>query len=192
MQSDTDDLNAVRINIPLSRINSVEKTELPAFAGLVSFTFDPTSAQNGVPTEHATTDEASIIDAPPVKQVLQLGVLREDALWENIMTYANKAKDEASKSDVDWQGSRVFIDLDPRTGEGVDTSGTNLSDQVKTVSFALGLDTTKEMWSMFQFVSNHALVVISRSSSQESPCPPQLRELLRSFCGERRVRRVLV
>lgn len=165
---------------------------MPAFAGLVSFTFDPTSAQNGVPTEHATTDEASIIDAPPVKQVLQLGVLREDALWENIMTYANKAKDEASKSDVDWQGSRVFIDLDPRTGEGVDTSGTNLSDQVKTVSFALGLDTTKEMWSMFHFVSNYALIVISRSSSQESPCPPQLRELLRSFCGELRVRRVLV
>ena len=181
MQSDTDDLNAIRINIPMSRINSVEKTELPAFAGLVSFTFDPTSAQNGVPS---TTDEASIIDTPPVKQVLQLGVLREDTLWENIMTYANKAKAEASKSDVDWQGSRVFIDLDPRTGDGVDTSGTNISDQVKAVSFALGLDTTKEMWSMYHFVSNYALAVISCSSSQESPCPPLLRELLRAFCGE--------
>ncbi|KAN0139921.1 UDP-Glycosyltransferase/glycogen phosphorylase [Lactarius tabidus] len=147
-QSDTDDLNAVRINIPLSRINSVEKTELPPFVGLISFTFDPTSAQNGVPTEQSasTAEEASVIDTPPVKQVLQLGVLREDPLWENIMTYANKAKAEASKSDVDWQGSRVFIDLDPRTGNGIETSDTNLSDQVKSVAFALGLDTTKEMW----------------------------------------------
>jgi sterol 3beta-glucosyltransferase len=164
-QSDTDDLNAVRINIPLSRINSVEKTELPPFVGLISFTFDPTSAQNGVPTEQSasTAEEASVIDTPPVKQVLQLGVLREDPLWENIMTYANKAKAEASKSDVDWQGSRVFIDLDPRTGNGIETSDTNLSDQVKSVAFALGLDTTKEMWSMFHLISNYALKSLSNA-----------------------------
>jgi sterol 3beta-glucosyltransferase len=148
MQIDADDLNAVRINIPLSRVESAEKTQLPAFAGLVSFTFDPTGsngAPNGVPTEQtASTTEVSILDTPPVKQVLQLGVLREDTLWENIMAYANKAKAAASKSNVDWPGSRVFIDLDPRTGP--ETSDNNLSDIVKSVSFALGLDTTKEMW----------------------------------------------
>ncbi|KAI9465440.1 glycosyltransferase family 1 protein [Lactarius psammicola] len=151
MQSDADDLNAVRINIPLSRVESVEKTQLPAFAGLFSFTFDPTSSNgspNGVPTEQSasTIEEVSIVDTQPVKQVLQLGVLREDTLWKNIMAYVDKAKAAASKSNVDWPGSRVFIDLDPRTGNGSETSDSNLSDLVKSVSFTLGLDTTKEMW----------------------------------------------
>jgi hypothetical protein len=153
MQIDADDLNAVRINIPLSRVESAEKTQLPAFAGLISFTFDPTrsnGAPNGVPVEQtaSTTEELSILDTPPVKQVLQLGVLREDTLWENLMAYANKAKAAASKSNVDWPGSSVFIDLDPRTSNSPETSDNNLSDLVKSVSFALGLDTTKEMWSM--------------------------------------------
>lgn len=148
MQNDADDLNAVRINIPLSRIESVEKTQLPAFAGLVSFTFDLNDAPNGVPTEQSTStaEGVSILDTPPVKQVLQLGVLREDTLWENMMAYVNKAKAAASKSDVDWLGSRVFVDLDPRTSNGPETSDSNLSDLVKSVSFTLGLDTTKEMW----------------------------------------------
>ncbi|KAF8270838.1 hypothetical protein EI94DRAFT_1569918 [Lactarius quietus] len=148
MQDDADDMNSVRINIPLGRIISVEKTEMPAFAGLISFTFDPTCAQNGVPTEQSTStaEDASILETSPAKQVLQLGVLREDPQWENIMVYANKAKTEASKSDVDWPGSRVFIDLDPRTSNSHETSDSNLSDQVKSVSFTLGLDTTKEMW----------------------------------------------
>lgn len=155
MQNDADDVNAVRINIPLSRISSVEKTELPSFAGLIAFTFDPTCAQNGVSTEQSASaaEEASVLDTPPVKQVLQLGILREDTVWENIMVHANKAKAEASKSDIDWPGSRVFIDLDPRTS-GHETSDSNLSDQVKSVSFTLGLDTTKEMWSMSHLISN--------------------------------------
>ncbi len=89
MQNDADDLNAVRINIPLSRVESVEKTQLPAFAGLFSFTFDPTSS-NGAPNgvlSASTSEEVSILDTPPVKQVLQLGILREDTLWKNIMAY---------------------------------------------------------------------------------------------------------
>jgi sterol 3beta-glucosyltransferase len=155
MQTDADDLNAVRINIPLGRIISVEKTELPSFAGLIAFTFDPTCAPNGVTIEQSasTAEEASVLDTPPTKQVLQLGILREDPHWENILAYASKAKAEASKSDVDWPGSRVFIDLDPRTSNADETSDSNLSDQVKSVAFTLGLDTTKEMWSMSRLIS---------------------------------------
>lgn len=149
--NDADDLNAVRINIPLSRLESVERTQLPAFAGLFSFTFDPTSsngALDGVPTEKSASasEEISILDTPSVKQVLQLGILREDPLWKDIMAYADKEKLAASKSNVDWPGYRVFIDLDPRTSNAPETSDSNLSDLVKSVSFTLGLDTTKEMW----------------------------------------------
>ncbi|KAH9042076.1 UDP-Glycosyltransferase/glycogen phosphorylase [Lactarius pseudohatsudake] len=148
---DADDLNAVRINVPLSRLESVERTQLPAFAGLFSFTFDPTSsngAPDGVPTEKSASasEEISILDTPSVKQVLQLGILREDPLWKDIMAYADKEKLAASKSNVDWPGYRVFIDLDPRTSNAPETSDSNLSDLVKSVSFTLGLDTTKEMW----------------------------------------------
>ncbi|KAH9002635.1 UDP-Glycosyltransferase/glycogen phosphorylase [Lactarius hatsudake] len=149
--NDADDLNAVRINIPLSRLESVERTQLPAFAGLFSFTFDPTSsndALDGVPTEKSApaSEEVSILDTPSVKQVLQLGILREDPLWKNIMAYADKEKLAVSKSNVDWLGSRVFIDLDPRTSNAPETSDSDLSDLVKSVSFTLGLDTKKEMW----------------------------------------------
>ena len=165
MQNEADDLNAVRINIPMSRISSVEKTELSSFAGLMAFTFDPTCAQNGASTEQSASaaEEASVLDTPPVKQVLKLGVLREDTLWENIMVYANKAKAEASKSDVDWPGSRVFIDLDPRTSNDQETSDSNLSDQVKSVSFTLGLDTTKEMWSMSHLILNPVFKSLSHA-----------------------------
>ncbi|KAH9179294.1 glycosyltransferase family 1 protein [Lactarius sanguifluus] len=136
--NDADDLNARGLSYP-------------AFAGLFSFTFDPTSsndAPDGVPTEKSASvsEEISILDTPAVKQVLQLGILREDPLWKNIMAYADKEKVAASKSNVDWPGYRVFIDLDPRTSNAPETSDSNLSDLVKSVSFTLGLDTTKEMW----------------------------------------------
>ena len=172
-QVDADDLNAVRINIPLSLVESAEKTQLPAFAGLISFTFDPArsnGAPSGVPTEQnvSTTEGVTIFDTPPVKQVLQLGVLREDALWENIMTYANKAKAAASKSNVDWPGSRVFIDLDPRTSNGPETSDNNLSDLVKSVSFTLGLDTTKELWSMSHLMSSSRCLTLFQSKKPMS------------------------
>jgi len=161
-QSDADDLNAVRINIPLSRVESAEKTQLPAFAGLVSLTFDPTSSNGArVSTEQSAlpAEEASISDTLPAKQVLQLGVLREDPLWGKIMDHANRAKADASKSNTDWPGSRVFVDLDPRTSNGSEASDSNLSDLVKSVSFSLGLDTTKEMWSMSQLISSLSFVV---------------------------------
>ena len=193
-QIDADDLNAVRINIPLSRVESAKKTQLPAFAGLVSFTFDPNGAPDDVPTEQTastSTTEVSILDTKPVKQVLQLGVLREDTLWENIMACANKAKAAASKSSVAWPGSRVFIDLDPRTSNAPEMSDNNLSDLEKSVSFTLGLDTTKEMWSMSHLIS-WSEVAFSRYFSQKSLCSPLPRELLWPLCGERRVCRVLV
>ncbi|KAI0004465.1 hypothetical protein BJV74DRAFT_807446 [Russula compacta] len=156
MQDDTDDLNAVRINIPLSRVETLEKTDMLSFAGLITVTFDPNSS-NGVSSGPSTEKERrtsiiegkedlSLLGTTPDKQVLQLAVLRKDFDWDNIMTYVNNAKTSASKDNVDWPGSRVYIDVDPRAGESAAKSDHNLSDLVKSVSFTLGLDTTKEIW----------------------------------------------
>lgn len=157
MQDDTDDLNAVRINIPLSRVETLEKTNMLSFAGLITVTFDPKSS-NGVSSgpsaekERRTSimegkEDLSLLGTTPDKQVLQIAVLRKDFDWENIMTSVSNAKTSASKDNVDWPGSRVHIDVDPRAGESAEKSDHNLSDLVKSVSFALGLDTTKEIWS---------------------------------------------
>jgi hypothetical protein len=164
MQDDADGHNAFRINIPLSRVDTMEKTEMLSFAGLITLTFDPKSsngasngtsngtsngASNGAPTEQPTssTEDLSLLDTPSDKQKLQFGVLREDPTWDNAMVYVNNAKTSASKGNADWPGSRVYVDMDPRTSESSEKSENNLSDLVKSVSFALGLDTTKEIWS---------------------------------------------
>jgi sterol 3beta-glucosyltransferase len=154
MQDDTDDLNAVRINIPLSRVNTVERTNIVSFAGLITVTFDPkssNSASHDSSTEQPTSstedkEVSSLIDTAPEKQVLQFGILRKDPEWDNVMSYVDKAKTSASSGHVDWPGSRVYIDADPQTSETAESSDTNLSVLVKSVSFSLGLDTTKEIW----------------------------------------------
>jgi sterol 3beta-glucosyltransferase len=149
IQDDTDDLNAVRVNIPLSRVITVERTHIVSFAGLVTVTFDPKS--NGEQPASSTEDKdvLSLIDTAPEKQVLQFGILREDPEWGNIMSRVDQAKTSASSDQVDWPGSRVYIDVDPRSTETSETSDNSLSALVKSVSFALGLDTTKEIWSTF-------------------------------------------
>lgn len=152
-QDDTEDLNAVRVNIPLSRVITVERTDIVSFAGLITVTFDPKSSSNSASNdpEQAAEDKEvlSMIDTAPEKQVLQFGILRKDSEWDNVLSYVDKAKTSASSDNVDWAGSRVYIDVDPRTAETSESSDNTLSDLVKSVSFALGLDTTKEIWSMF-------------------------------------------
>jgi len=152
----TEDLNAVRINIPLSRVNSVERSNIVSFAGLISVTFDPKSsngASHDPPTEQpaSNTDDKeamTLLESAPEKQVLQFGILRESPEWANVMSYVDKARTSASSDHVDWPGSRVYIDVDPRINESSETSDNNQSDLVKSVSFSLGLDASKEIWSM--------------------------------------------
>lgn len=151
----TEDLNAVRINIPLSRVNSVEKLNIVSFAGLVAVTFDPKST-NGASHDPSTEQSASngddkevttLLETAPEKQVLQFGIMCENPEWPNIMSYVDKARTSESKDQVDWPGSRVYIGVDPQINESSDTSNDNVSDLVKSVSFSLGLDTSKEIWS---------------------------------------------
>ena len=161
VQDDSDDLHAIRINVPLSHVSTVEKTDMLSFAGLITVTVDPNSshgALNDPATEHPISstegkEDITLLDNTSVKQVLQLGVLRKGFDWKDVMTHVNNAKAEASKDNFGWPGSRVFIDVDPRTWESSEKSDNHLSDIVKSVSFALGLDTTKEAWCTSFFLS---------------------------------------
>ena len=147
---DKEDLNAIRINIPLSRVNSVEKLNIVSFAGLISVTFDPKSSNGASQQPTSNTDDKEVItllETAPEKQVLQFGILRENPEWASVMSYADKARTSASSDNVDWPGSRVYIDVDPRIYDSSETSNNNLSNLVKSVSFNLGLDASKEIWS---------------------------------------------
>jgi sterol 3beta-glucosyltransferase len=160
MQNDADDLDAIRINIPLSRVETVEKVEMVSFAGLISVTFDPKSssiATDGGSTERLPSitenkEDGILVETAQDKQVLQVGVLRKDFEWEDVMSYVNKAKASASNSSVDWPGSRVYIDVDPQACNSSEQSDSKLSHLVKSVSYSLGLDATKEIWSASGFL----------------------------------------
>jgi hypothetical protein len=156
LTDETEDLNAIRINIPLSRVNSVEKLNIVSFAGLISVTFDPKSSNGGShdpSTEQliSNTDDkevTTLLETAPEKQVLQFGIMRENPEWANVMSYVDKARTLATPDHVDWPGSRVYIGVDPQiSNESSETSNNNLSDLVKSVSFSLGLDSSKDLWS---------------------------------------------
>ncbi len=202
MQDGTEDLNAVRFNVPLSRVNSVEKLNIVSFAGLITVTFDPRSsngASHDPSTEHTASNSddkeppvITLLETAPEKQVLQFGILRENPEWDNVMSYVGKAKTSASSGHVDWPGSRVYIDVDPQINESSEASDNNVNDLVKSVSFALGLDTTKEIWSMSHPFFPPRPRPIFASFSSQSPSPSPRCELFRTHCGERRMCRILV
>ena len=155
LTDETEDLNAVRINIPLSRVNAVEKLNIVSFAGLISVTFDPKSSNGAshdpsteLPMSNADDKEVtSLFETAPEKQVLQFGIMRENPEWANVMSYVDKARSLATSDHVEWPGSRVYIGVDPQINEISETSNNSLSDLVKSVSFSLGLDASKEIWS---------------------------------------------
>lgn len=160
LMDDKEDLNAIRINIPLSRVNSVEKLNIVSFAGLVTVVFDPKSSNGASQQPTSNTDDQEVmtlLETAPEKQVLQFGILREnpELEWANVLSYVEKARTSASSDHVDWPGSRVYIDVDPRINESSETSNNDLSQLVKSVSFSLGLDASKEIWSTSRpFVSS--------------------------------------
>lgn len=187
LEDDTDDLNAVRVNIPLSRVISTERTNLASFAGLITVAFDPstshdTSTEQAVPSAE-DKEGLAVIDTAPERQVLQFGILREDIEWVEVKSHIDKAKASASSSNVDWPGSRVYIDVDPRTVD-TETSDNNLSDRVKSVSYALGLDTTKDIWGTYCLFFFSLCCCFMFSFSCQSPPPSSRRVLFRSRRGK--------
>ncbi|KAI9465441.1 hypothetical protein BJY52DRAFT_581956 [Lactarius psammicola] len=158
-QDSSEDVNGIRINIPLHRIASATKSRCLSFACMVSITIgaDPLASNELVPTPTAESDSSSEgnsiersettfsgdSDADPY--TVQVSMIRKHPLWDHFMAHVEAAKAKAAADTTEWPGARVFVDFDPRADSGQgepDNSG--LSSLQISVCRALGLDTTSE------------------------------------------------
>jgi sterol 3beta-glucosyltransferase len=156
----TEDVNGIRINIPLSRIATISKTQSIGFAWMVSITIgaDHLASNGAAVTPPAENDSQSVSDgtlsevlsqdSETEPYVVQFAAVRKDPVWEDVMSYVEKAKAAMTTDPTEWAGSNVYIDFDPRADEEEEESeGNGLSGVQKSVSHTLGLDPTKEFYS---------------------------------------------
>jgi sterol 3beta-glucosyltransferase len=154
----TEDANGIRLNIPLSRIATISKSQCFTFAWMLSITIGADHlASNGAavtpPAENDSLSDGTLSDvlsndSEAEPYVVQFGAVRKDPIWDDFMSYVEKAKAAMAADATEWDGSNVYIDFDPRAeweDEGSEDNG--LSGLQKSVSHALALDPTKEFYS---------------------------------------------
>jgi hypothetical protein len=157
----TEDVNGIRINIPLSRVAGATKSQCLSFACMVSITIsaDPFAFNESLPSpfsdsENDTSSVGASIersetlstesDAEPY--AVQVSIIRKDPIWDDFMSYVDKAKAATAGDTTEWPGSRVYIDYDPRNDLGQELDSTAPISLQTSVARALGLDTTKEFF----------------------------------------------
>ena len=154
----TEDVNGIRLNIPLSRIATISKSQCLSFAWMVSITIAADNlASNGAsvssPVENdslsdGTLSEVLTQDSEAEPYLVQFAAIRKDPVWDDFMSYVEKAKAAMAADTTEWAGSNVYIDFDPRAEfEDEGSEGNGLSGVQRSVSHALGLDPTKEFYS---------------------------------------------
>ncbi|KAI0304370.1 hypothetical protein B0F90DRAFT_1948660 [Multifurca ochricompacta] len=154
-QNPTDDVNGIRINIPLSQVMGASKSRCPAFAYIVSITIgadplasnEPTTPESDSISDGTSSEKSSTFssenEADPY--VVQVSMIRKNQIWDDLMSYVEKAKAAKAANINEWPGSKVYIDFDPRVDLVQPESDKNgLTSLQISVSRALGLDTTKE------------------------------------------------
>lgn len=152
----TEDVDGIRLNIPLGRIASASKSQCLSFSWMVAITIGTSPlGSNGASSladndslSDGTLSEVLSNDSETEPYVVQLGIIRKDSVWDDLMSYVEKAKVAMAADTTEWAGSNVYIDFDPRAElEDDESEGTGLSGLQKSVSRALGLDPTKEFFS---------------------------------------------
>ena len=156
----TEDVDGIRLNIPFSRIGGASKSPCLSFACMVSITISAEVAPNEAATSPAVeidsysdgtlSERGEVVtpDSEAEPYVVQLSIIRKHPLWDDFMSYVEKAKAAMAADTTEWPGSTVHIDFDPRTDIGREESETSgLSSLQISVSRALGLDPTKEFFS---------------------------------------------
>ncbi|KAI0061655.1 UDP-Glycosyltransferase/glycogen phosphorylase [Artomyces pyxidatus] len=173
ISGDSDEDAGVRINIPLTRITEVAQSRCLTFAYLVSLTLStetkspaasisrpsspssfsgdwPSQLPTDLPSNSDEKIDSATFEVPAAeKQVLQLAIIRHDDVWTTLMGLADQAR-ERSKDGVQWPGSRVFVDFDPRAtlndADDAAKGGDEVSELKLSVARTLALDATKDMW----------------------------------------------
>ena len=155
----TKDVNGIRLNIPLSRIATVSKSQCLSFAYMVSITIAADNlASNGAavspPVENDSLSDGTLSEVlsqdsdTEAPYVVQFAAIRQDPVWDDFMSYVEKAKAAMTADTIEWAGSNVYIDFDPRFEmEDEGSEGNGLSGLQKSVCLALGIDPTKEFYS---------------------------------------------
>jgi hypothetical protein len=164
----TEDVHGIRLNIPLSRIAAASKSQCFSFSWMVAITIgaDPVASNGSAATppvendssyDGSTLSEVLTQDSETEPYVVQVGVIRKDAVWDDFMSYVEKAKLAMAADATEWAGANVYIDFDARADlDDEDSDDTGLSGVQKSVSRALGLDFTKEFFSEWRcFCSRH-------------------------------------
>ncbi|KAI0284043.1 hypothetical protein BGY98DRAFT_1183815 [Russula aff. rugulosa BPL654] len=108
----------------------------------VSSPVENDSLSDGTLSEVLTQDSET---EPPY--VVQFAAIHQDPVWDDFMSYVEKAKTAMAANATEWAGSNVYIDFDPRAEmEDEGSEGDELSGLQKSVSNALGIDRTKEFY----------------------------------------------
>ncbi|KAH9002634.1 glycosyltransferase family 1 protein [Lactarius hatsudake] len=155
-----EDVNGIRINIPLHRIAAATKSLCFSFACMVSITIgaDPLASNELIPTPTMESDSSSEgnsidrsetltgdSDADPI--IVQVSMIRKHPLWDDFMSHVESAKARAAADTTEWPGARVYVDFDPRADSGQgESDNSGLNNLQISVSRALGLDTTNEFF----------------------------------------------
>ena len=161
--------DGVRINVPLRWIERVSKATCMKFGGLITFDIATDSTGSGGsaceketsvpenPLTHPThpKEVAPKVDSvlsclPPDNQGLRFGFFRSDPAWDQFSSLVDAAKASAKlePSGKKWPGSQVFVDMEPKgcAAAALEQHDT-LTELEKNVTFALALDSEKDLWS---------------------------------------------
>src|SRR5580658_6937136 len=121
----TNDVNGIRLNIPLSRVAILSKSPCLSFAWMLSITLSSDNlASNGAtvssPVENDSLSDGTLSEVltqdsetePPY--VVQFAAIHQDPVWDDFMSYVEKAKAAMAANATEWAGPNVYIDFDPR------------------------------------------------------------------------------
>jgi hypothetical protein len=150
----TEDIDTIRVNIPLSRVAEATKSQCLSFACMVSITIsaDPAS-KDSLTLENDSSDgafsersETISTESDPEPYVVQFSIIRKDPIWDDIMSYVDNAKAALAADATEWPGSSVYLDFDSTDVEQEDSDSTKLNNRHISVARAIGLDPTKEFF----------------------------------------------
>ena len=158
-----EDVNGIRINIPLQRVTAASTSQCFSFACMVSITIgaDPLELVPIPTTESDTSSEGNSIergdtlsgDGDADTYTVQVSMIRKHPLWDDFMSHVEQAKARTAADTTEWPGTKVYVDFDPRADSGQgepDNSG--LSGLQISVCRALGLETKEQFFSKWQCV----------------------------------------
>lgn len=151
----TEDIDSIRVNIPLNRVAEAAKSQCLSFACMVSITIsaEPVSKEsltleNDMSSDGAFSERSETLstESDTEPYVVQVSIIRKDPIWDDFMSYVDKAKAATVADATEWPGSKVYLDFDSTDFGQEGSDSTTLNSLQISVARAIGLDPTKEFF----------------------------------------------